>query len=288
MKMRFMRSRTIAAALLLLVASAGAHADKSADMRAGVESSMSIAGTIAIDAEGRVTHYTIDDADRYPPGVVALLASRVPGWRFEPATADGRAVPVDAAMRLLLVARKTGEDSYDIGIRSASVRHEEPGTSVTRKDLSPPIYPASMNHVRVGGTVFLLLRVDRAGKVAEAFVEQTNLGVLGRPREMDAMRASFERSAVEAARHWTFVPPSRGPSAGQSEWSVRVPVAYIPVGAPSPAPGRWRTYVPGPRHVAPWLQRDELAGAGIDALAPGGVYQVGQGGLRLLTAPGAG
>ena len=283
---RFAGRLSLAAALLL--AGFGAHADKMDDMRASIESSMRVAGRIDIDAEGRVAHYAVDDADKYPPGVLALLASRVPNWRFEPAMADGHAVPVEARMRLLLVARRTGEDSYDIGIRSASVRHDEPGTSVARRELPPPIYPVSMNHARLGGTVFLLLRVDRAGKVADVFVEQTNLGVVGRPREMDAMRASFERSAVAAARHWTFAPPERGPSAAEQAWSVRVPVAYIPTGAPAPGPGRWSTYVPGPRHTAPWLQRDELAGAGIDALAPGDVYQVGQGGLRLLTAPGAG
>jgi hypothetical protein len=286
MGLRFPGFRIVAAAWLLAAGMGAAHADKMADMRDSVESSMSIKGTIDVDAEGRVTGYKVKDAEAYPKGILGLLAASVPAWRFEPAMADGHAVPATADMFLLVVAHRTGEDRYDIGIRKASFTGGQPGTRVGGARMSPPAYPESMNHARVGGTVFLLLRVDRNGKVGDVFAEQTNLGILGRPREMDAMRASFERSATLAAKHWTFAPPTTGPSAGDPDWVVRVPVVFVPNGA-SQGPGRWQTYVPGPHRVAPWARNDALAETGIDALEPGGVYQVGQG-LRLLTPLGAG
>jgi hypothetical protein len=285
---RLSRSLLIAMALLFAaVAPAPVSAfDKMAEMRASVESSMDVAGTIAIDAQGEVAGYQIKNAEVYPQGVLDLVARTVPKWRFEPTVEDGHAVPVEADMRLLVVAHRTSADAYEVGVHSASFSRDRPGLVVSSAERHLPLYPKALIRAKVPGTVFLLLRVDRTGKVADAFVEQINLGVLGRPREMEAIRNAFERATTEAAKSWTFTPPTRGPAADDAEWSVRIPITYT-IGTEAPKPGTWRTYVPGPRHTAPWLQHDELADSGVEALAPGSVYQVGQG-LRLLTPLGAG
>jgi hypothetical protein len=40
-----------------------------------------------------------------------------------------------------------------------------------------------------------------------------------------------------------------------------VPIAFSvqDVGAPAPSPGKWKAYLPGPTHPAPWMNEHPLA-----------------------------
>src|SRR3546814_15367670 len=82
----------------------------------------------------------------------------------------------------------------------------------------------------------------------------------------DVCSSDLDRLAavsLEAARDWTFTPPSTGELAKQSSWSVRVPVD-LSLGDKKEADyGEWKAYLPGPYQRADWLDDDE---AGSDAV----------------------
>lgn len=60
----------VALGIVLLLVSSAAFAGNAAAVRRQIESSMLLTGKIQVDAEGRVTGYSLDDADKVPPGVV--------------------------------------------------------------------------------------------------------------------------------------------------------------------------------------------------------------------------
>jgi TonB family protein len=256
-------------------------------VRKQVESSMLVTGSIEVDAGGKVTGFGLDQQESLPPGIVELIRKSVPAWTFEPLLLDGAPVNVKTNMGLRIVARKIDEQRYDVDIRSASFGKHEPGESVSSKKLRAPAYPTAAAQSGTNGTVYLLLRVGKDGVVKDVVAEQVNLRVVASEADMTRWRQVLERSAMSAARKWTFNPPQSGEEAGADFWSVRVPVDYRLDHDKGPRQGQWEAYVPGPRQIAPWLRRDELAASGADALVAGGVYQVGRG-LRLLTPLGAG
>lgn len=133
------------------------------------------------------------------------------------------------------------------------------------------------------GTVYLVLRIGRSGRVEEVLAEQVNLGVVARSEaEMARWRDMFVEASVPTAKRWKFAPPTTGPHVNDPFWSVRVPIAYLLPGQKRPEYGQWEAYVPGPRQRIPWDAPSEDNASGPDALAAGGVYQVGAG-RRLLT-----
>jgi hypothetical protein len=276
--------RQFVAAFALILACACLGGARSASAAEPLEASMQVSGTIEVDAEGKVTHYALEHEDSYPAGIVDLLRTMVPGWRFEPVLVDGMAQPARANMYLLFVARKAGEDNYAIALRSA--RFGTSSSEVRALDRKPPLYPDVAMHERASGTVYLALRIDARGRVAEVFAEQTNLYRDATPREQSRWRRDFERAAKVALRDWTFeLSPATAAKGGTT---VRVPVAFLfpsQIAAQSLA-GHWQAYLPGPLEAAPWIRRD-LATNGVDALPDGMIQEVGSG-LKLLTPLNAG
>src|SRR5690606_37388169 len=104
----------------------------------------------------------------------------------------------------------------------------------------------------VHGVVYVVVRVDRSGRVQDAVAELVNLRILGSEREMEQARELLAKSALVAARKWTFKPPTRGEWADQERWSARVPVDYRFADDGKPRYGQWESYVPGPRNPIPW------------------------------------
>lgn len=269
-----------------LLASIAVFAAGPRAVRKQAEASMLVTGKIQIDTTGKVTGYTLDEKDKLPAGVVRLLDKAVPGWMFEPVLIDGKAMNVSTDMSVRVVAKRTEEDSFMVGIRGASfgdngTRPEELPQS---KSLSPPNYPEDAARAGVTGTVYLLLRVDREGLVSDAMAEQTNLRVVADERAMAGWRRRLEDVSIRQSRKWKFVPPSQGENADEPFWVVRVPVVYS-LGRPSKKPsyGVWEGYIPGPRQANPWSGDEEGIGFSPDTLAPGGAYLAGSG-LRLMTA----
>lgn len=306
----------LTAALLLLATAVAAQGPRA--VRKQVESTLLLTGTIQIDAEGRVSAFTLDHRDRMPAAALQLTDRAIPTWRFRPVLHDGVAVPASTRMRVRLVASRLGEDQYKVEVRSTSFgvgRAHAEGVASAEPDqafddtvsggsiMTPPPYPTQAAAAGVTGTVYLVLRLDEAGAVSDAFAEQTNLKVIASENELVQWRRLLEQAALRAARQWRIdpFPPAAGNSPATSPATssgqvpaarlVRVPIEFVLLEqgeTPAPAePGTWESYVPGPRKAAPWMPSDPQLAGGVDALAPGDVLEVGQS-LQLLPAPGSG
>lgn len=283
-----MNFRRILLASLLLCASVPSMAGVSAaQIRDQVVGSLPVSGTIEVDPQGKVHAYTIKDAAAYDQAVRDMLDRNIRRWTFKPVLVDG--VPRQARfdMYLRLQAKPLDEKSYEVTISSAAFGSKEaaaPHSEISSRSMRPPEYPVDEMRLGVGGTVVMVLMIGRDGAVDDAFVEQTNLKAVGDATAMQRWRHDFERSALVAARRWRFEPPTAGPLATDPHWYARIPVAYTPFGAKATTPvGTWETYVPGPRHRAPWAEKQELADNGVDALPAGRLFPVEQP-LQLLTS----
>lgn len=249
------------------------------------ELSLRVTGSVDIEPDGGVSAYVVDQPEKLPGGVRELISKNVPKWRFEPILVDGKAVSARAKMSLHVVAKRIDENRFNAMIDAANFGTGEqvPGEDITVKEMKPPKYPMWAAMKGFKGTVYLVLRIGRQGTVEDLVVEQVNLRTVGTPREMELGRNHLSRAALEAAKAWTFVPPTKGENAKQESWSVRVPVDYSLDGEDRTQKyGRWQAYIPGPRQRIPWDTDEDDNAFGPDALPDGGIYMVG-GGPRLLT-----
>ncbi|WP_187471073.1 protein tonB [Luteimonas viscosa] len=285
--------------LLLWLATGAVHAAGVAEARKQVEASMLVTGRVTITREGTVSDWTIDQREKLPEVVANMIDAAAPGWRFEPIVIDGKPAHGSARMSLQMIAERIDDERFRVSIRNgyfgrdAVSRAQPPGRRGKREDASfpddrlsglemrPPGYPPLALEAGVQGTVYVIVRVDRSGRVQDAAVEQVNLRALGNAREMARMRDLLARPALAAARRWTFRTPVRGEWVDEESWSARVPVDYL-IGGMQPGYGKWQAYVPGPRSPVPW-QMESLEGFDIapDTLVAGEVHQVGTG-LKLL------
>lgn len=282
------------AGVLLLAAPVWASAAVSngsvASVRQQVESSMLVGGDVHIEQDGTVSGVVLRQEEKLPEGVVKLVRDTALQWRFEPIVVDGRTVKAIAPMSLRVVARKVEGGSYEVSLRGVSFQKSETTDphAVTAMEMAPPRYPELAYQSGATGDVYLLVKVGSDGKVEDAFAEQVNLTFLSREADQRRFREVLAKSAVSAAKRWTFRVPTAGEEATQPYWSVRVPVSYaIQLAGGSQRPetyGRWRSYVAGPRERAPWRSESQEAGSAPDTLAEGGVYMADRNtGPRLLT-----
>jgi len=284
-------------ALALAVAGGGAlidtaDAQTAREVRKQAEASMTLSGVIDIGREGQVEGFQLDHREKVDPGVAGFVDKAVQGWRFEPTLVDGKPVPARTAVRLRLIAGNMEGDSMQVRVADARFgkigESSEPSTDdVTAAKTRAPVYPPQAVSIRGQGTVLLLVKVGRDGKVADVIAEQTNLTVVGSERAMNQLRDVLAKASVRNARDWTFNPPTTGEDKDRDFWTVRVPVNYS-FDKQSERYGRWAAYIPGPRQQAPWKTGEETLVAGTDLLPEGGVYMVGRApeGPRLLTPLG--
>ena len=252
-------------------------------VRKQIEASMRVGGVIEVDADGRVSKFEIDNVDKLPTGVVEFVHNNVNEWAFAPMLADGKPVAVRNKVSMRVVAKKLEDGQYIIRMQAASFDpfEMEEGSEVSSKSMTPPRYPQNAAKSGVSGTVYLALKIGRDGRVEESIAEQVNLTFVASENEMAQWRGILSRSAMSAAKDWNFHPPVTGESKDDPYWVVRVPVVYS-IEDPRSAYGKWRAYVPGPRQARPWATGTE-AEVSPEALAEGGVHQLGREGLRLLT-----
>ncbi|WP_226467621.1 energy transducer TonB [Luteimonas panaciterrae] len=258
-------------------------------MRKLAESSTQVTGTIHIAPDGSVHDYALDKSERLSPGIRKLIADNVPNWRFQMPQEAEPSTDRQFEMSLLLTARKNPDaDSYSLRIRAANFRDKlQPADErITATLFSPPKYPPAAVRMNIQGTVYVVLRIDRQGKVRDAFAEQVNLTVLGTENEMNKARGMLAQSALEAARGWTFKVPTKGEGAHAELPTLRMPISYHLSSNPEEAKdkdgyGKWETYIPGPRMRAPWVAEDLGAP---DALLANQVYDLSSRTPRLLTS----
>jgi len=249
------------------------------------EASMDVTGTIDIDASGVVTGHAIDHARSIDSAVVKLIDGVLPTWRFEPLPADGKVHSPRMPMSLLIVAKQVADNKFTARIQSAHFGDPDgqPGESVSADRMAPPTYPELVQRSQVVGTIYVALRVDRSGHVAEAIAEQVDVGTLDfKPASARATQV-LTAATLKAARAWTFHPPTTGKWADAPFWSVRVPICYQ-MGTSSPA-GKWHPYIPGPRQHIPWLDAkdDRVAAASPEGMLAGSIESLGLG--RQLLSP---
>jgi hypothetical protein len=272
--------------LFCALLSAAALAAGPNEVRKRVQASMLLTGKIVVAPDGSVRSYSIDKAEKLPAPVTSLIANNVPKWKSEPTLLDGKPVAAEAVMSFRVVAKPVGDDNFSISISGAEFGHGKPGEAISYKDRARPVYPPNAVHARISGTVYLVLRVGRQGQVMDAVAEQVNMTVLGSDDELERWRQVLAKSALRAARQWTFNPPTLGKDVDAKYWVARVPVNFNLriAGMPrSESYGHWQEYVPGPREPVPWFDNKQLASTSADALPDGDIQQVDQG-LR-LTSP---
>jgi len=267
-----------------MAATCAAWAKGPGSVRKQLEASMLVTGLITIRPDGSVAAVDVDKPQRLPEGIAAFVGRNAADWRFEPVQVDGKAAQVRARMSVRLIAKPLGDGKMEVSVRSADFGDEQAQPAaerITAREMTPPGYPLSAAEKGVQGTAYLLLRVGRDGAVKEAVAEQVNLRYIASEPQMNQHRYRFARTALAAARRWTFQPPTEGDAARQTEWAVRVPVDFTFGG--ERRYGQWEAYVPGPRERVPWADQDDPAFSP-DALVEGGVYQAhGRKGPRLLT-----
>lgn len=277
-----MRHR-IGVGIVLLWVSGMALAE--APAKSVAEASMDVTGTIDIDASGVVTGHTIDRARSIDSAVVKLIDSVLPTWRFEPLPADGKVHSPRMPMSLLIVAKQVTENKFTARIQSAHFDDPDikPGETVSADRMSAPSYPELVQRSRVVGTIYVALRVDRSGHVAEAIAEQVDVGTLDFKPASERATQVLTAATLKAAKAWTFHPPTTGEWMDAPFWSVRVPICYQ-IGSSSPV-GKWHPYIPGARQHIPWLDAkdDRLAAVGPEGMLAGSMESLGLG--RQLLSP---
>lgn len=272
-------------ALSICTAPALAHSAKDR-----IQASMRVSGTITVSPQGAVATYTIDKPDKLPKPVVKLLGKNIPLWRFQPVRRDGHPVRAKATMHVRVVARPVAGNRYNISIAGSWFGNGHPSSSqdINVRHRVRPYYPRAAVHARVSGTVYLLVQVDRQGRVDHLIARQVDLRIKGMPSQMRGWRHLLAKSAMRAVRDWTFNIPTSGRQAHKDQWVVRIPVDYRlhGIGIPAaPGYGQWDTYVPGPLNSAPWLKPADMDGD-IDALPAGGAYLAAQGLHRIVPPNG--
>lgn len=277
--------KRILLAALAMALSLSAMAAGSGAVRKTIESSMLLTGTIMVGPKGQVEEYTIDQSEKVAKGVLDFVKGNVSGWAFEPTLVDGKPVSVRNKMSLRIVANK--QENGDIAVRLGGVNFlplkVEEGAQLSSTRKNPPRYPIGAARVGATGTVYLILKVGRDGKVEDVIAEQVNLEFVATENIMEQARKLFADASIQAARQWKFIPPVKGEDVDAPYWSVRVPTQYSMGRSKKGQYGQWESYVPGPRQQVPWKGLRDLPSFSPDTMVAGGDgYQTGNG-LRLLT-----
>ncbi|QWT21820.1 energy transducer TonB [Bacillus sp. NP157] len=252
--------------------------------RKRAEASMLVTGDITVAPDGSVSGYTLDRQEKLPADVVGLVSKATAKWKFQPTLRDGHAVAAKAHMSLRLVARREAPDSttYTMRISGASFGDEGAGgEEISYATRTPPAYPTNAIAQGIEGTVYLLVKVGRDGKVADVDAQQVNLGVVGSDTQMNVWRNVLANPAIRVAKTWTFTVPTRGDHASDPYYYAVVPITYHlnRNARPDDAYGTWQAYVPGPKQEIPWAKE---TGDSADAVPDDGLFLVNSG-LKLAT-----
>lgn len=288
--------KRILSGLFFVLMSGVTMADGSSAVRKSVQASMLVSGTVEVAADGSVTHYTLDHPEELPKVVTGLLAQAVPAWRFKPVVVDGKPAAAKAPMSLRVVAKPQGDGNYSVGVvavwfgAGAKNQSEASAETISYKTKVQPAYPRDAMESQVSGTVYVLLKVGRDGKVADAVAEQVDLRIVASSNsEMAWCRRVLADAALHAMKGDTFNLPTVGKDVNRSFWVVRIPVNFTfntdtRIGVREAAYGQWQAYVPGPVQRPDWeYERDSSRNA--DAVPEGGAL-LADTSLDLLTPLG--
>ena len=277
-------TRRILLFTLLALCAFAALAGRYDTTRKQVEASMLVTGELVVAPDGAVKSYKLDRADALPPETRELLAKVVPAWELDVAKADGSPLqaPATVKMSVQLLARPIAgvDDQLRVTVQDTAFWDPKAPVEVEAKGkLTPPEYPPFALRSGVSGIVYVVLRLNPDGAVAEAHVERVDMTVLADEKTLRKFSKVLAEAAVGAAKQWNFnIAPET--LAKPEPIGVRVPVAFMLAGS-NPTPkeeyGRWRAYVPGQYAPIPWRNRSTADGggdveSGIGAMVPGQFY----------------
>lgn len=257
-------------------------------LRASAEASLLVTGQVTVGPDGRVRHYQVDDAKKLDPAVLDLIAKGATTWRFKPVLLDGHPVTARAHMSLRIVAQRMAGDRYQLTIHGAQFGGQHRDMSFDPHHRRAPLYPMYALALRAGANVYMALRVNSAGRVANAVVRQVNLTTVGSAGQMTRLRSAFAAASLDASKRWRF-DAAKGAIPAGGYATVFVPIAYSIPGSNDDTRSEgavWHAYIPGPTHAVPWLQRPLLASSDIDAMPDHGLYDP-KTALTLLAGPPA-
>ncbi|MGV8923830.1 MAG: hypothetical protein ACOH1L_10875 [Thermomonas sp.] len=291
-----------ALAFVALFASSGVRAAEAPVSSSESVLTLRLNGQLTIDPEGRVKSYEI--RSELPPGIQGIVERAVTKWTFAPILMGGKPVTAQSPMSITLAATEADgrylvrvdnvvfrpntkedyEQALDAQKQAAALgvvietagepaRVTQPPV-ISAKRMRPPAYPPEMLIGRVEGIVLMVLRLNPDGTVAEAIATQSSLlNVKGRPEVLDRVRQKLERSALSAARRWTFNVGAADPALLTPEdLTVRTPVEYLirsPGSKDSTLAGIWRQEFRGPNLPVPWLSEQANRRIGVSDLATG-------------------
>ncbi len=250
-----------------------------------VESSLLVTGTIDVTPAGDVATYALKESGKLPTGIVDMVASVAPHWKFEPIALQDKAIS-RSEMSLLFIAKKQENGKFSLTLRSAyfmapAPTAKEERLSIDKTNFKPPVYPLSLQNDGVTADVYVAVKVGRDGRLIDADVMQIDLRKVGSQPQLRRWRNAFERSALAAASLWTFLVPAAGADKDKPYWVGTVPLSYT-FDAEPPAYGTWRTYVPGPYTAIPWMNEQSVADRDPGAMSPNTFHAEGES-RRLLT-----
>lgn len=279
--------KRILAGLLGVMLSFSAGAGNERAVRKTIEASMLVTGEVVIAIDGKLQSYTIDKQEALPAEVSRLLSRYLPNCIFDVVTASGKPETVKAKMSLQLVARQTDHGSAVISVRDSIFMDPDTPDYIAPKNLAPPLYPLAAFQSGITGTVYIVLRLNPDGTVAETHAEQVNMTVVGSEHDLQRARDMLAKASLKQAKRWTFeIAPAR--LAKPDPISVRVPVDYAlfdHASKPVAPYGKWQWHVPGPYAPIPWEPRN--ASSGIGAMTPGRLYPLDST-IKLRDPPAAG
>lgn len=282
-------SRLTLQRLLLMLLISLAFPCMAAASKVKTESGMLVTGSIEISAAGQVLRHTLDQPERLPEPVRRFAESLIPTLRFDPVETPGQ-TPTRSQMHLYFVAADNGNGGYAIRLRDAWFDSEKTTDTVmalpgSAGRMQPPRGPLPLP---MTATVYLALKIDRNGTVADIDVRHIDFGVSGPERSMKQWRRTVGDLVTDFVKKAKFAIPTTGPDADREYWTGLYAYPISVTGDDDPPKkesdyGRWQTFVPGPRKEIPWLD-PQAAGAGKALLADG--FSSSRPHRQLTTPPG--
>ena len=270
-------NKIVVSVLVALAFSFSVQAAGPRAVRKTVEASMQVRGQVIIAADGTLQSYTLEKPEVLPEEVKSLLARYLPACEFSVTTASGKPGIVTSNMTVQILARQNEAGGARISVNGAQFMDPKTPEYIRKVAMPPPQYPMSAARAGLSGTVYLVLRLNADGSVAEAHAEQVNMSVIASEGVLRQGRGILSNAALVKARDWRFeVTPARLAEEGPID--VRVPVDFKLGPVPKdkvdgPVYGKWEVYVPGPYASIPW--RPEVSGSrALGALAGGSLYPV--------------
>ena len=236
-----------------------------------LEGFMRLTGTVAFDADRRVSAYALDRAADVPEEVRTFLARQVADWRIE---FDPGVVPPDGPLQFTVRVRASpeGDGLYRLWLDGRDLTDVLPAAQRLRaKRMWPPDYPRGMLRIGASGIAYTQVLLDRSGTVLDLFTDQVDLtAVPADPADIPRYQREFAASAAAGGGRGRFLVPEEGPYA-RDRLVVRIPIGFDIRGRTVPY-GQWEYLIRGVRGTSPWQaaggEPEVAASAGVQPLRP--------------------